>query len=304
MDNQTRYHVNEVVLDYGPRQRISEIIPEITSEIKMYEQDSAFLCGLLKERKPTKILEVGVWKGGSSAVVMQCMKDLGISFSFYSVDILSRSESVKGGHVGHLGLEAADKLGIDDYHLIDGEWLPSVIESKIGGDVDFLILDTVHKLPGEILDFMASFPFLAKDAVVCLHDIRQNHKNPPDTQRVATNALFNCVVAEKYLNHDPTRTPDYPNFGAFKINQDTSKYITNVIGALTLSWDYSPGKEALAAYRDLVSRYYSEEALWLFDKAVSMNLGSLEIPRIATGVKMLAGRLNSAMREIPRLFRK
>ena len=46
---------------------------------------------------------------------------------------------------------------------------PDVID-EIGSDIDFLILDTLHIVPGEILDFLVCLPYLTKDAIVVLHD--------------------------------------------------------------------------------------------------------------------------------------
>lgn len=54
------YLIDVIQPDYTPRKLIFEQLPELPSKIKMYEPDSAFLCGLLKKFKPKKILEVGI----------------------------------------------------------------------------------------------------------------------------------------------------------------------------------------------------------------------------------------------------
>lgn len=269
------YLIDVIQPDYTPRKLISEQLPELPSKIKMYEPDSAFLCGLLKKFKPKKILEVGIANGGTTAVIIQCMHTLGIPFEIHCVDILEKGFSGSDREIGYLGKEAARLLHFDNYHFWSGVCLPQVID-KIGGDIDFLILDTIHKLPGETLDFLAAYPYLSADAVVCMHDIRHNHNNPPDQMRIATNALFNSVAADKYIFSDTTRQPDYPNMGAFKINADTEKYITNVFGVLTQNWAYLPSKKMLTSYKTILSRCYSEESLWIFDHALRMNRISLQ----------------------------
>lgn len=269
------YSIDAIQPDYTPRKLISEHLPEIPSKIKMYEPDSAFLCGLLNKFKPEKILEVGIANGGTTAVIIQCMHTLGIPFQIHCVDLLEKGYAGSDREIGYLGKEASRLLHFDNYHLWSGVCLPQVID-RIGGDIDFLILDTTHRLPGETLDFLAAYPYLSADAVVCMHDIRQNHNNPPDHMRIATNALFNSVAADKYIYSDATRQPDYPNMGAFKINADTEKYITNVFGVLTQNWAKLPSKEMLASYKAILCRSYSEESLWIFDHALQMNQISLK----------------------------
>ena len=100
-------------------------------------------------------------------------------------------------------------------------------------------------------------------------------KRNPDPERFGTNALFNCVAADKYINTDSTREPEYPNIGAFRINSDTETYITNVFGALTMNWRYLLRDKEVRAYSKIISRYYSREAGWLFEKALQMNRLSL-----------------------------
>ena len=66
-------------LVWEPRKRAMESIMkgEWGSEPEMSEFESAFVCGLIKEKRPKKILEIGVAGGGTTAIVMQCLNDLG-----------------------------------------------------------------------------------------------------------------------------------------------------------------------------------------------------------------------------------
>lgn len=286
--------VNDISVDTGPRMRIAQSIPEVSEDIEMYENDSAFVCGLLERFKPGKILEVGVSDGGTTAVILQCMKELQTPFSLYSVDVLEKNPRKPRHEIGYLGMKAKKLLGIDDCQLYRGVYLPQVIE-QIGDGIDFAIIDTAHVLPGELLDFLVLFPFLAPNAVVCLHDIRQNHKDPPSAENIATNVLFNCVAADKYVNADETRKPDYPNIGAFKINEDTATYINNAFGALTQTWSFVPSQGVMAYYDAIIKRYHSEESLWLYERAVSMNRESYEADRVNRVVRRAVGRLTRVL---------
>ena len=44
-----------------------------------------------------------------------------------------------------------------------------VIE-KIGNNIDFAFIDTVHWCPGEMLNWLEILPFLKEEAVVVFHD--------------------------------------------------------------------------------------------------------------------------------------
>ncbi len=293
------YHMDRVVLDRGPRERIARLIPAVEEGIFMYGFDSAFLCGLLRAYRPKKVLELGVADGGSTAVILQALTDLGEPFSLHSVDVRTRAFVAPDREIGYLGGMAAEALGVSDrYALYAGAILPWVIEG-IGGDIDFLILDTTHSLPGETLDFLTAFPFLSPDAVVCLHDIRQNLKLPPSPMKIATNVLFHSVAAEKYMNTDETRLSDgCPNTGAFRCTEDTARYIGNVFGALTQNWDRMPGEEELSAYEAVLRPRYREEELWLFDKAVAMNRAAFAFAGRDASRESLPGRLRRAVRRM------
>ena len=118
----------------------------------------------------------------------------------------------------------------------------------VGGDIDFLILDTMHKMPGEILDFLACYPFLKKGAVVVLHDIALcHHENNWDA--IATKLLFDTVTADKLIGIDEEDS-SLLNIGAFVVTKDTGQYIDDVFSALTTIWGYRVKDKELAIYRE------------------------------------------------------
>lgn len=291
------YHIDEIELDYEPRRAMEAQLADLRSQILMYEFDTAFLCGLLERFKPRKIVEVGIANGGSTAVMMQCVVSQGIDCDIHSVDIKTGGFLGSKREIGYLGNDASELLGFGGYHRWTGTTLPQVIE-QIGDGIDCLVLDTTHCLPGEMLDFLAAVPFMSPDALVVLHDVRQNHKDPPKPNQCATAALFGSVVADKYLNSDATRTPDYPNTGAFRLNAETRHNLANVVNALTLSWDYMPDEASMQAYGHIVRTHYPTEVVWLYDHAVEMNRLSLERERQAATQRTLRQRVKGRLRSL------
>lgn len=264
--------INSVTLDRTVRAKIAERIPQINEKFgaRMSRFDSAFICGLIEAYRPRKIVEVGVSFGGTTAVILQCLSDLGYEFEMHSIDCEVRVVQDRSQLIGCLGEEARQLLGITSHKLHAGTILPQCIE-EIGPDIDLLILDTMHSLPGETLDFLAAFPYLSENAVVCLHDVRENFKSWEKRALSATAALFSCVAAEKYINEDERRSHSYPNIAAFQITPDTGKYISNVVELLMVSWDYMPADEQLKAYLDVIEAHFGDEVNWILDRAVALN---------------------------------
>ena len=159
-----------------------------------------------------------------------------------------------------------------------GRYLPQVID-EIGGDIDFVILDTVHSMPSEGLDFLAMLPYLKHGAMVILHDVSLNQYGNNHNAN-ATGVLFSAVTAEKFLNFVPddgNRKFNYPNIAAFQVTEQTINYIENVFLTMVLRWAYLPSQGEIQLYLRHYQRYYPPELCKIFVEAVKMNLYNLVI---------------------------
>ena len=255
----------DIALFYEPRAWFMSSCVCPPGEPEMTEFESAFLCGLIKERKPRKIVEVGVAAGGTTAIMLKCIEMLGMAENteIYSVDLSERFYRGKGESSGYLAegiLHGNDVVFHHQFFL--GRLLPEVID-EIGNSIDFLVLDTAHILPGELLDFLTAYPYLATNACVVLHDIANNHyfESP---ESFATQVLFDAVVADKILTKDKDRRLHYPNIGAFIINQDTGKYISDVFNALVVTWSYKLDKRQRESYYSSFQKHYDTNLVETF----------------------------------------
>ena len=79
--------MDEIKLDYAPRRKIISQITKVNGEPEMTPCESAFLCGLIKQFNPQKIVEIGIASGASTAIILQCLNDLGGKHSLFSFDI-------------------------------------------------------------------------------------------------------------------------------------------------------------------------------------------------------------------------
>ena len=283
--------LNAIPLDYEPRNKILPKLPEWVDsdgnrEPEMSEFESAFLCGVLKQFRPKKVLEVGVAAGGSTAIILQALEDLGKPYEMHSLDINAQFYRDKAKPTGFMAAFAKENNLITPQSTLCGEhkfhfgrYLPQVID-KIGGDIDLVILDTRHRMPGEGLDFLAVFPYLKIGSVIVLHDVAYNHIKPQHIDGHATTVLFSAVMASKFLNFVPDDGRSryvYPNIAAFQINDQTRANIENVFLTMVLRWAYLPLLEEIKLYLNHYQRHYPPELYKIFVEAVKMNLYNMVI---------------------------
>lgn len=160
-----------------------------------------------------------------------------------------------------------------------GTIFPLIVD-KIGGDVDFVILDTMHSLPGEVLEFLTFLPYLKKDACVVLHDVFWNQINYERFNANATGVLFGAVKADKFLNLIPDNADliyRYPNIAAFQINEQTMENIADVFLMLAGRWSYFPSRYHLRAYYKILQKHYSPELCDIFKNFIKANYLNLRI---------------------------
>ena len=151
-----------------------------------------------------------------------------------------------------------------------GEYYPSVAD-QVGDNIDFLILDTVHSLPGEFLDFIAILPYLKDGAIVVLHDVSLNLLDVKIGGSDCNRALLSCVSSgEKYYNFKELGDGCLPNIGAFVVDESTRKNIMNVFQTMTMSWNYMPNQEELCIYTEHYKKFYVVDCLDLWNRIVTM----------------------------------
>lgn len=279
-------HLNEIPLDYEPRRIILPKFPVVPTEPEMSEFESAFLCGAIKQFRPKKILEVGLAGGATTAIILQALEDNGDSYQMYSIDASStfyRDRNKSTGFIATFALEnnlfAPQSTLRGEHKMHIGKFLPQVID-EIGGDIDLVILDTVHSMPGEGLDFLAVLPYLKDGAIVVLHDVAYNQIKIQNANGHATTVLFSAVTAEKFLNFIPDNGNCkfiYPNIAAFQINEQTAANIENVFLTMILRWIYLPSQGEVNLYRVHYQRHYPPELCAIFNEAVKMNLYNMII---------------------------
>lgn len=257
--------------------------PVKESAMELSDSNAMFLAGLLRRYRPKTLLEVGVSAGGSSALLLHILDKLGIESEVVSVDLSEkwfRDEAFATGW-------AAKKLYPDkkNWNLHTGRFLPEIIED-LNMEFDFCFLDTVHSLPGEILDYLVVLPFMHEDAVIAMHDTSLYFYGK-SSDMLATRVLITACVGEKIL--PPQLSEADANLCAVQITAETYKNIGNIFSALYLPWPYLLDGRQFKIYREFFLRYYGPEAAEIFSRAMEWNTAYL----IKNFRKALDNRRNS-----------
>lgn len=228
---------------------------------EMSRLQHGFLCGLLKKYHPHKIVEVGMAEGGTTAVIMKCLEMIQSDAQIYSVDLNKQCYCRKDKITGYQMEEVKEELrNYSNHNLVLGCILPEVIDN-IGEGIDFVVLDTVHCLPGELLDFLCILPYLNNRAIIVMHDTVLNFSGCASAC-CATKILFDVASGKKYFHYE---NRDLRNIAAIEMNESTRELAANLFSALSITWNYIPDDFAMNCYRNIYRRYYDKECNKLLD---------------------------------------
>ena len=241
--------------------------------MEMSREDAGVLCGLIREFAPKKIMEIGVAAGGSTCLIMKTLEKLGGEYNdamLYSLDASERFYRNEELETGYLWNRIKNNYeNAKNHQFLLGKLAVDRMEeiAEIGG-IDFLFLDTVHALPGELLDFLLLLPYLSKNAIVVLHDTilhnRSKNRNGKERTGMANRVLLSSVTANKFYR----KGRKFLNIGAFQICEDTKKYIKDVFGALLLPWCCCINNDVLKKYDSEYRKNYAQPVIDIWEDVI------------------------------------
>lgn len=244
------------------REKLDPIYDTVAPYSEMQKSERYFLNGIIRSIKPKKILEAGVANGGGSAIILNAIRDID-GAELYSVDYTEKSYRYQDKPSGFLVEEKFPAL-MDKWHMFRGGDVSRFLE-EIGGDIDFLMLDTVHTHPWETLNFLCILPFMKKaSSWTVLHDI-SIFANPDDRYALACRYLFASVVSDEKVTPAPeSKDSHFANIGAFKVSDITREHVSNLFETLITPWDIQVSSGDLESMKKIISKYYTPEQYKLF----------------------------------------
>jgi predicted O-methyltransferase YrrM len=246
-----------------------------TEESGMTSSDLKFLLHFLREKRPVKVLEIGVWAGGTTKLLLRALPP---AATVYSVDYLQTLYNDSARKVGCAVAGSYDARTEAAWKTYFGQDVSQCIR-EIGGGVDFCIMDTTHQLPGEILSYLAVLPYLKDGAVLLWHDIiahaqlcRRGSGDGLTPAYLAnlycTSLLFSAIFSREKFTYRQVISADY-NVGAIGIDKALAlAHVEQVLNVLFMPWEYMPGEDILRGTLDVIREHYPPEAAGLFREIV------------------------------------
>lgn len=250
--------------EYYQRNILDKIQYGFKGHLVMGLKELYFVNGLIRMFKPKKILEIGVCAGAMSAAILNSIKDIKDSM-LYSCDLEKRVYVNNKYEVGYIVKKNFPEL-LNKWKLFTGNTTASFIE-EIGGNIDFVFIDTAHVMPGEVLNLIEILPFLKDNAIIALDDINQHIK-----QRLiklpffhsCNHILFSVLRGKKIILNEQNKTSfDFFKQGAVILDKNQKRYYFDYFFLLTNNWSYMPNQFEIKVIRELIKKYYSSSFLFL-----------------------------------------
>ncbi|WP_181882366.1 class I SAM-dependent methyltransferase [Helicobacter didelphidarum] len=153
----------------------------------------------------------------------------------------------------------------DKWHLYTGGFIVNHIQ-KIGKDIDFCIIDTVHSAPGEAMDFLMVLPYLSKNATIILHDLGY-HCSLQTKQANICLLLFLAlnglkIIPDPYANYKSM----FQNIGSCILHDYDERKLEEYFRLLSFPWVYIPSNPDLSVFREFVRQHYGIKFALYFDE--------------------------------------
>ena len=237
-----------------------------------------FINGLIRKFKPKKIIEIGVCTGGTSATILNAIKDIE-GAKLYSIDLEKKHYLKNSFDVGYIVRDYFPEF-LNNWKLFTGNTTASFIE-LIGNDIDFAFIDTAHVMPGEVLNIIEILPFLKKNAIIAFDDIDHQARDveiKSNNFHSCNNLLFSVLRGEKIIyNQNYNNTFNFRKLGAVILDDNQEDYYFEYFYLLTNNWSYMPQHFEIVAIREIIKKYYNPFFLSIFDKAVELNYKHLKM---------------------------
>ena len=236
----------------------------------MKPDERKFINGIIRKYKPKKLVEIGIAQGGSSALILNAIKDMPNAklFSIDKSDVWYRDKSKK---VGWLVKERFQDL-MDKWALYTNVNTAEIIET-IGNNIDFVLIDTIHTTPGEMLNWLEILPFLKEEAIVVFHDTYLMFCENFIARKginFSNNQLFNYIRGKLILPYYGNKNFKR-NIGALKLDKNQKRFYKIYFMALGNQWQYFPSEKDLSILREYFKKYYSEKLVKIYNDAIEQN---------------------------------
>ena len=266
------FEIDNIQPENIEREILDKIINKLNGTSLMSTKELYFINGLIRKYRPKKLLEIGVCSGGVSATILNAIKDIEDAM-LYSCDLEIKHYLNNNYDVGYIPKQYFSEL-LNKWKLYLGNTTAAFIE-EIGGNIDFVFIDTAHVMPGEVLNMIEILPFLKKNAIIVFDDINHHLINEVieiNYLHTCNNLLFSVLRGKKIVFEQKNNNIfNFSKLGAVILDDNQENYFFEYFYLLSNNWSYMPNKFEIDIIRKIVQKYYKPFFLSMFDKAVSIN---------------------------------
>lgn len=266
-----------------------EVIAEFS---EMTARERQFVLECIEDKKPKKILEIGVAAGANSTLILDFLEKHNSlnSTAFYAIDYNKtyyRDLEWGGGVTTKNPRESGFLVDLlvphlkDYYRVYKGGYCANYLEN-VGDSIDLCIIDTVHAQPGEGLDFLMVLPYLSENATIILHDIAYHTMDFDSRHHNICALLFLSLFGKKTI---PRPYDNYgiafQNIGACVLDSDQSRFHEYYFRILHFPWVYMPSKEDMSVFKKHIAKHYSQEFIEAFSSIEALQSQWFNLENIA-----------------------
>lgn len=241
---------------------------KINAKWEMENNSVYFLNGIIRKIRPKKCLEIGVSAGGSSILILNAIKDIKNSI-LISLDLNKyyyRNRSLDTGY--RVKKYFPELIKNNNWKLFTGA-LPHIFLDKINMKYDFLYLDTVHSMPGEVLNIIEALPFLEENCTIVLHDIIFHFKAMKNRLKCHPSNIYLFTTLQGFKLYIKE---NLANMGAIILFPNQKDFYINYFYLLLSPWNYLPDENQIQQLKVFIKKYYKEEIyLYIFNEACILN---------------------------------
>lgn len=204
---------------------------------------------------------------GATSVYLNCIKKLNLNSALVSID-REKIAFYKEGQppIGEEMNQLAEFLDLTNFQLITGKLIPEVCDEI--GLFDMIIMDTVHFIPGEVLDLLCLKNNISKNTIIILDDIniesRYPNLYPENLKGVASNAMILSSLNGTLL----FPKCDFPEIGGIVLKDHTFDE-NRLLLCLCHKWNSDLGnlkKTYFSKIRELYGASFLKKIEVLYDK--------------------------------------
>ncbi|MCA9218606.1 MAG: class I SAM-dependent methyltransferase [Planctomycetales bacterium] len=242
----------------------AELAPRTTGSVSKF--DIGFLQQVITDRKPRRILELGVASGFSTTFITRMAIEANPEVEIYSVDFSDRFYADNTKPLGFFTQECLTDDELKHLTIRSGMTCFDVPEAVGDKRFEFVFIDANHQHPWTTLDMIGLLPVCAASAEMAFHDLGL-YRHPKFRVGIGPKYLYDQLPVEgkKTIDHEWENIFSVPVTGV-----EYQRFTKPLVQALHLPWSIPQPltPHMRQKIRNFIQQYWNDELLEAFDTTI------------------------------------